>query len=117
MRVLWFANIMNVILAPCFIFGLWIFPHLGVTGAAVGTTLGRGLGVLFASYKLFFGEKRFTIHAYHWKIDRARLWKLVKVSAPGVCSSLFKRPVGSVWFGNNGFGFRRSLDTRSVFVS
>jgi putative MATE family efflux protein len=84
MRVLWFANIMNVILAPCFIFGLWIFPQLGVTGAAVGTTLGRGLGVLFASYKLFFAEKRFTIHAYHWKIDPARLWKLIKVSAPGV---------------------------------
>ena len=84
MRVLWFANIMNVILAPCFIFGLWIFPHLGVTGAAVGTTLGRGLGVLFASYKLFFAEKRFTIHAYHWKMDPARLWKLIKVSAPGV---------------------------------
>ena len=84
MRVLWFANIMNVILAPCFIFGLWIFPQLGVTGAAVGTTLGRGLGVLFASYKLFFAEKRFTIHAYHWKMDPARLWKLIKVSAPGV---------------------------------
>jgi len=84
MRVLWFANIMNVILAPCFIFGWWIFPHLGVTGAAVGTTLGRGLGVLFASYKLFFAEKRFTIHAYHWKMDPARLWKLIKVSAPGV---------------------------------
>jgi putative MATE family efflux protein len=84
MRVLWFANIMNIILAPCFIFGVWFFPQLGVTGAAVGTTLGRGLGVLFASYKLFFGEKRFTIHKNHWLIDWARLWKLVKVSAPGV---------------------------------
>jgi hypothetical protein len=60
MRVLWFANIMNIILAPCFIFGLWFFPELGVTGAAVGTTVGRGLGVLYAAYKLFFGEK--TIH-------------------------------------------------------
>lgn len=84
MRVLWFANIMNVILAPCFIFGLWIFPELGVTGAAVGTTLGRGIGVLYASYKLFFGEKRFTIHAHHWRLDTGRLWKLVKVSAPGI---------------------------------
>src|ERR1041385_8982675 len=62
MRVLWFANIMNIILAPCFIFGLWIFPELGVTGAAVGTTIGRGLGVLYAAYNLFFGEKRFEIH-------------------------------------------------------
>jgi len=84
MRVLWFANIMNIILTPCFIFGLWIFPELGVTGAAVGTVLGRGVGVLFASYKLFFAEKRFTIHKYHWLIDWPRLWKLIKVSAPGI---------------------------------
>ena len=84
MRVLWFANIMNIILAPCFIFGVWFFPQLGVTGAAVGTTLGRGLGVLYAAYKLFFGEKRFTIHKYHWKPDLSRLWKLSKVSAPGI---------------------------------
>jgi putative MATE family efflux protein len=84
MRVLWFANIMNMIIAPCFIFGLWIFPELGVTGAAVGTTIGRGLGVLYAAYSLFFGEKRFAIHKNHWSIDSSRLWKLVKVSAPGI---------------------------------
>ncbi|MGH7784529.1 MAG: MATE family efflux transporter, partial [Candidatus Binatia bacterium] len=84
MRVLWFANIMNMILAPCFIFGFWFFPQLGVTGAAIGTTLGRGLGVLFATYKLFFGEKRFAIHANHWILDTARFWKLIKVSAPGI---------------------------------
>ena len=84
MRVLWFANIMNMIIAPCFIFGVWIFPELGVTGAAVGTTIGRGLGVLYAAYSLFFGEKRFEIHKQHWKIDTERLWRLVKVSAPGI---------------------------------
>ena len=84
MRVLWFANVMNIVLAPCFIFGLWFFPQLGVTGAAIGTVLGRGLGVLFAGYKLFFGEKRFHIHKYHWSIDWGRLWKLIKVSAPGI---------------------------------
>ncbi len=84
MRVLWFANILNMILAPCFIFGVWIFPELGVTGAAVGTSIGRGCGVLFAAYYLFRGEKRFTIHAHHWRIDFGQLWKLVKVSAPGI---------------------------------
>jgi putative efflux protein, MATE family len=84
MRVLWLANILNMILAPCFIFGVWFFPQLGVTGAAVGTSIGRGIGVLFAAYYMFRGEKRFTIHARHWRVDFGRLWSLVKVSAPAI---------------------------------
>src|SRR5437899_7310214 len=84
MRVLWLANILNMILAPCFIFGVWIFPRLGVTGAAVGTSIGRGCGVLFAAYYLFRGEKRFTIRGHHWRIDPGQLWRLARVSSPGI---------------------------------
>lgn len=84
MRVLWFANILNIILSPCFIFGLWIFPEMGVTGAAVGTTIGRGCGVAFAAWYLFRGEKRFHISAESWRLDLDQLWRLIKVSAPGI---------------------------------
>ena len=88
MRVLWLANGLNILLGPCFIFGLLFFPELGVTGAAVGTTIGRGCGVLFAFWYLFRGEKRFHIHPEHWQLDLSLLWKLVRLSSTAVLQFL-----------------------------
>jgi putative MATE family efflux protein len=88
MRVLWLANALNMILSPLFIFGIWIFPELGVTGAAVGTTIGRGCGVVFAFWYLFRGEKRFHIHRDHWQIDPSMLWRLTRLSSTAVLQFL-----------------------------
>lgn len=84
MRVLWFANILNIILGPCFIFGVSFFPELGVTGAAVGTTIGRGMGAAMAAYYLFFGKRRISVRREHFAFDGALLRNLLKVSAPAV---------------------------------
>lgn len=84
MRVLFLANGLNMILSPCFIFGVAFFPELGVTGAAVGTTIGRGMGVAFAAWNLFRPGGRIHVDREAWRFDPALLWRLVKLSSTGV---------------------------------
>ncbi len=53
MRSLWIANICNIILCPVLIYGFGPIPALGLKGAAIATTTGRGIGVLYQLYRLF----------------------------------------------------------------
>jgi len=84
MRVLVLANVLNMILSPMFIFGVGFFPELGVTGAAVGTTIGRGCGVLFAAWYLFRPGGRIHVDRESWRFDPTLLWKLLRLSSTGV---------------------------------
>lgn len=88
MRVLVLANGLNMVLSPCFIFGVGRFPELGVTGAAVGTTIGRGVGVLYAVWHLIKPGGRIRVHADSWHFDPALLWKLIRLSSTGVLQLL-----------------------------
>jgi putative MATE family efflux protein len=65
MRTLWLANALNIALGPCFIFGWWIFPELGVTGAAVATNIGRGIGVLYQVWHLAGHHSRIRMRRRH----------------------------------------------------
>jgi putative MATE family efflux protein len=69
MRVLWFANAINIVLGPLLIFGVGPFPKLGVTGAAVATTIGRGSGALFAFSRLLKPGSRIDVHMRHLELD------------------------------------------------
>jgi putative MATE family efflux protein len=80
MRVLWFANILNIVLDPLLIFGWGPFPELGVKGAAVATNTGRGLAVLYQLYLLGKGRYRVKIRARQIVIRVSEVVRLVKLS-------------------------------------
>lgn len=84
MRSLWLANIVNIILDPCFIFGLGPFPELGVTGSAIATTIGRGAGVVFQLWILLGGKSRVMVSRKHLRLDVPVMLKLLRVSLGGM---------------------------------
>lgn len=83
MRTLILANGLNIILDPCFIFGLGPFPELGVTGAAVATTIGRGTGVLYQLYHITSGKSVIRITRKHLVWVGQVIRKLFSVSLGG----------------------------------
>jgi putative MATE family efflux protein len=94
MRALWIANIVNICLNPLLIFGIGPFPRLGVTGSAVGTTIGRGVGVLFQLFVLFSGRGRVRVHRL--KPDFVVMWRMIRVSLGGTFQYLIQM---SSWIG------------------
>lgn len=88
MRVLWFANILNIILDPCLIFGIGPFPELGIIGAAIATTIGRGLAVIYQFYLLFSGKHRVKLTLDSLVIDFKVLVRLLRLSLGGIFQTL-----------------------------
>lgn len=96
MRVLWFANILNIILDPVLIFGLGPFPELGITGAAVATNLGRGLAVVFQFYLLFTGKARVKLRFRDVSLHLPTIRRLIKLASGGIGQQIIAT---SSWIG------------------
>lgn len=84
LRSLWLANGINILLDPCLIFGIGPFPELGVTGAAVATTIGRSVGVLYQLWFLFDGRGRLGFHLRNLALAPALISRMLMISIGGV---------------------------------
>jgi putative MATE family efflux protein len=84
MKSLFLANGINIILDPCLIYGIGPFPEMGLTGAAIATNIGRGIGVLYQLYHLFDGSSRVKVQLRHLRLVFKTMFKLLKLSVGGV---------------------------------
>jgi putative MATE family efflux protein len=84
MRVLWLSNFINLLLDPCFIFGLGPFPEFGLAGAAVSTTIGRSIGVVYQMWILFSGRSRVKILPRQFRVHWDVMTRLTRVALNGM---------------------------------
>ncbi len=85
---LWVANGLNIVLDPLLIFGIGFFPELGLTGAAVATSIGRATGVAFQLFILFGGSRIIKITRQHLRVVPTMLKKLANIASTGAMQFL-----------------------------
>ena len=76
--------IINIILDPFLIFGLWIFPRLGVEGAAVATVLARIISGIFILFVLFSDKNQLKLKPSEFSFDFEIIKSIYKVGLPAM---------------------------------
>jgi putative MATE family efflux protein len=84
MKVLLVANAINILLDYILIFGAGPIPALGIEGAAIATTTGRGIGVLMQLWLLFRAGKHIRAKLSELKVHWKVLGNIVRTSLGGV---------------------------------
>ncbi len=88
MKSLWLANICNIILCPLFIRGFGPVPAFGITGAAMATTIGRSIGVVYQLYHLFNGKRIVRFAIEHLAPDPKMIRSVINIAWPATLQFL-----------------------------
>ncbi len=82
------TRLLHVALAPFLIFGWWIFPRLGVSGAALTTLIEQSLGAAIGLWFLFSGRTRLRLTLRNFRLDPNMIWRIVKIGIPATVTGM-----------------------------
>ncbi|SHM00560.1 MATE family efflux transporter [Chryseobacterium polytrichastri] len=124
MKSLWIANIANIILCPILIKGFGPIPAMGLTGAALATTIGRSIGVVYQLYHLLVADTQIRIKLHYFKPDLKLIKSVVKIATPGIfqfviasCSWIFlAKLVATTGEENASAGYQTALRLMMFFI-
>jgi len=96
MRIALIARALAIALSPCFVFGWWIFPELGVRGPAVAGVVSFFIGGSMGIWLLFSGRTRLKLSLKKFQIDFPLIWRMVKIGIPASINFVQMNIVGVV---------------------
>ena len=84
LRSLLLATILNMLLDPLFIFGWGPVPAFGIEGAAIATTTGRTVGVIYQLVHIFNGSSLIRLTVKNLVIRVKTIIEIVKIGSAGI---------------------------------
>jgi putative MATE family efflux protein len=83
MLIMAVSTLINVALDPLLIFGIWIFPAMGVRGAAASTVIAQGIGMIAGLRALATGRTHLRLEWRTYRLDFNLIWRMLKLAVPG----------------------------------
>ena len=85
LKILTVSTLLNICLDPLLIFGVWIFPRLGVAGSALATVIARGVGATILLWLFLRGRAIIQLRITNARIDFFTMRRIIRI---GVFASL-----------------------------
>jgi putative MATE family efflux protein len=88
MRIAVGFRLIHLVLCPALVFGLWIFPEMGVFGAALTDVISQSIGGLLGLWFLLSGRTRMKLTFRNFRFDPVVIWKMVKIGLPAAITGM-----------------------------
>jgi putative MATE family efflux protein len=90
-------RVFHIALCPFLVLGWWVFPRLGVGGAALSNVLAQALGAVAVLYILFKGRSRLRLTLKDLRFTPVIVWRILKIGIPALAMNL-QSAFGSMLF-------------------
>ena len=72
----------HLVVCPFMVFGIWIFPELGIKGAAVTSVISQSLGTILGMWMLTSGRSRLRLNFKRIRVDLPTIWHINRIGIP-----------------------------------
>lgn len=82
MKIAVFFRLFHIALCPFLVFGWWLFPRLGVSGAALTNVFSQSLGTSLGLWFLLSGRTQLRLSFKSFHLDPDMIWRIVRIGIP-----------------------------------